>query len=120
MINEQKKNYRPISITSQVGKLLEKLIRKQIIFMAYFEDRNLLSRTQHGFRQKRSCLTNLLEALGYITDMVDKGVPVDEIFLDFKKAFDKVSHERLIHKLDSMGIKGSVLLWISDFLNYRI
>ena len=115
---DEASNYRPISITSQVGKLLEKLIRKQI--MAYFEDRNLLSRTQHGFRQKRSCLTNLLEALDYITDMVDKGVPVDEIFLDFKKAFDKVSHERLIHKLDSMGIKGSVLLWISDFLNDRI
>ena len=110
-------NYRPISITSQVGKLLEKLIRKQM--MDYFENNNLLSDSQHGFRPRRSCLTNLLEALDYITNKVDEGFPVDEIFLDFKKAFDKVSHERLLYKLANIGIKGSILLWISDFLHGR-
>ena len=80
---DEASNYRPISITSQVGKLLEKHVRKQV--MKHFTAHNLLSKDQHGFRSKKSCMTNLLESLDYITDMVDGGLPVDAIFLDFKK-----------------------------------
>ena len=110
-------NYRPISITSQVGKLLEKLIRKEM--MTYIQKNNVLSKDQHGFCKDRSCLTNLLEALDDITSMVDEGLQVDEIFLDFKKAFDKVSHERLLYKLHHAGIRGSVLAWVTSFLKMR-
>ena len=111
-------NYRPISLTSQVVKLLEKLIRKNV--MDHLLSIGALSDEQHGFREKKSCMTNVLEALEFITKAVDDGLPVDEIFLDFKKAFDKVNHELLLYKLDKMGIKGNVLSWISSFLNDRM
>ena len=107
-------NYRPISLTSQVVKLLEKLIRRKV--MDHLLKVGTLSDEQHGFREKKSCMTNVLEALEYITKAVDEGFPVDEIFLDFKKAFDKVSHELLLYKLDCMGIRGNILSWISSFL----
>ena len=96
-------NYRPISITSQIGKTLEKLIRKHI--MAHIIDNDILTEHQHGFCEGKSCLTNLIEALEDITSLIDEGLPVDEVFLDFKKAFDKVSHERLLHKIHNMGIR---------------
>ena len=110
-------NYRPISITSQVGKILEKIVRRHI--MSYVMDNQLLSDHQHGFCDKRSCMTNLIEALEEITSLIDKGIPVDEIFLDFTKAFDKVSHKKLIFKLKRIGIGGNVLLWLSSFLSDR-
>ena len=83
-------NYRPISITSQLCKLLEKLIRKQL--MDHLVDNKILSEHQHGFCNKRSCMTNLLEALDEITELVDEGMCVDELFLDFRKAYDKIYH----------------------------
>ena len=110
-------NYRPISITSQIGKTLEKVIRKSI--MAHLIANNILSDHQHGFCEGKSCLTNLIEALEDITSMVDDGMPVDGVFLDFKKAFDKVSHERLLYKLHQMGIQGTLLQWIDNFLSDR-
>ena len=110
-------NYRPISLTSQLCKLLEKIIRKHIL--AFLTENNLLSEHQHGFCEKKSCMTNLLESLEDITSMIDEGIPVDEIFMDFTKAFDKVSHERLLYKLDKIGVKGSVLRWIESFLCNR-
>ena len=110
-------NYRPISITSQVGKILEKLIRREI--MTYMQENDILSDDQHGFCKDRSCLTNLLEALEDITNMVDEGRIVDEIFLDFRKAFDKVSHERLLYKLHHVGIRDDLLAWITSFLKMR-
>ena len=61
----------------------------------------------------------VIDTLDYVTEMVDEGYPVDEIFLDFRKAFDKVSHERLLYKLEHMGVKGTILLWLSNFLNER-
>ena len=107
-------NYRPISITSQVGKLLEKVLRRKML--SHLMNNNLLSKHQHGFCNKRSCLTNLIETLDDITDMNDQGIPVDQIFLDFSKAFDKVSHKHLLFKLYHMGFEGNILLWLSNFL----
>ena len=107
-------NYRPISITSQVGKLLEKILRMKML--DHLMDNGLLSKNQHGFCNKRSCMTNLMETLDYITEMNDIGIPVDEIFLDFSKAFDKVSHKHLLNKLYYMGIDGKALQWIFNFL----
>ena len=110
-------NYRPISITSQLGKALEKIVRRNI--MDHLNEHDLLSKHQHGFCEGKSCLTNLLEALDDITSMIDDGIPVDEVFLDFKKAFDKVSHERLLFKVHQMGIEGRLLQWITSFLSDR-
>ena len=110
-------NYRPISITSQVGKILEKIVRQQMF--EFIIENDLLSPHQHGFCQGRSCMTNLLEALEDITRLVDEGIPVDELFLDFRKAFDKVSHSKLLYKLHHMGVDGNLLNWIESFLSGR-
>ena len=61
-------------------------------------------------------MTNLIETLDYITEMNDVGRPVDEVFLDFSKAFDEVSHNHLLYKLYYMGIEGKALRWLSNFL----
>ena len=110
-------NYRPISITSQMIKLLEKLVRSKLV--NHLTANGIISKDQHGFCEKKSCMTNLLETLDYVTKMVDNGFQVDEIFLDFCKAFDKVSHERLLYKLHSMGIEDKALQWVSSFLTNR-
>jgi len=92
-------NYRPICLTSQIGKLLESIIRDKMVM--HLNLRKLISKSQHGFTQKCSCLTNLLEFMEIITQHVDDGLPVDVIYLDFHKAFDKVPHARLIEKSES-------------------
>ena len=96
---------------------MEKIIRDKI--MEHLESNNLLSRHQHGFRSKRSCLTQLLEYLSEIHDALDNGKPVDAVYLDCQKAFDKVPHKRLIAKLRAYGISGKILKWIENFLSGR-
>ena len=78
-------NYRPVSLTSVVCKLLETLILVK---------HKLINTSQHGFLKARSCLTNLLCFLEEITKWVDDGSPVDVVYLDFQEAFDKVPHQR--------------------------
>ena len=63
--------------------------------------------------------TELLTALHYWTESLEKGVPVDVLYLDFSKAFDSVPHERLLLKLEAYGIQGKVLQWIRSFLSQR-
>ena len=96
---------------------MEKIIRNKIV--DHLESNHLLSKHQHGFRSNRSCLTQLLEYFTEIHDIIDKGDPVDAIYLDCKKAFDTVPHKRLIEKLKSYGIVGKVLKWIESFLKDR-
>ena len=67
----------------------------------------------------RSCLTNLLETLECWTKALDRGVGIDVIYLDYKKAFDSVPHRRLIEKLKGYGINGHLLEWITSFLTSR-
>ena len=69
------------------------------IIVAYINDYNLYSDCQHGFRKHRSCVTQLLHVVEDLSDMFDNGDPFDIIYLDFKKAFDQVSHKRLAVKL---------------------
>ena len=64
----------------------------------------------------RSCLTNLLTFFELVTNYIDKGHPVDAIYLDFSKAFDKVPHKRLIEKLKAHGITGKLCRWIEAWL----
>ena len=83
-------NYRPISLTHQVSKILEKLITKELV--SYLEKNKLLLDSQHSFRQNRSCLTNLLDFLEHAVNKLDRGDAVDVFYLDFQKAFDKVGY----------------------------
>ena len=110
-------NYRPISLTSVVCKMLETLIRDKLV--NHLEENNLLKNTQHGFRNKRSCLTNLLDFFYDILNHYDESKAVDIIYLDFQKAFDKVPHKRLMIKLKSLGIQGEVLRWVENWLSNR-
>ena len=87
------KNYRPISLTSVPGKLMERLVRDAIV--EHMTTNNLFSESQHGFLKGKSCVTQLLEYLEGITEAMDNGNDVDVIYLDFCKAFDKIPHRRL-------------------------
>ena len=81
--------------------------------------RKLINPSQHGFLKAKSCLTNLLCFLEEITKWVDDGSPVDVIYLDFRKAFYKVPHQRLILKLKSHGMGNSIINWIEQWLTDR-
>jgi hypothetical protein len=74
---------------------------------------------QYGFRSKRSCCTQLLEVINDWTEAMDSGKPMDAVYLDYRKAFDSVPHERLLNKLSAYGIRGKVLGWIRNFLTNR-
>lgn len=110
-------NYRPISLTSHICKILERIIKNELV--QFLECNKIINETQHGFRNNKSCLTNLLEFMETVTKIVDNGTPVDIIYLDFQKAFDKVPHERLMLKLKSIGVEGKLLLWIREWLKGR-
>ena len=110
-------NYRPISLTSQVGKVMEKLVKESIV--AHLNKRNLIRESQHGFMEGKSCLTNLLSSLETATSYSDQGLPVDILYLDFSKAFDKVPHQRLITKLKAHGIGDTVANWVKGWLTDR-
>ena len=110
-------NYRPVSLTSQVCKVLETVVREKIV--KHMKDNKLFSNSQHGFREGRSCLTNLLETLEQWTKIIDEGDCIDVAYLDFRKAFDLVSHQHLLYKMTKYGISGQVYGWVKAFLKDR-
>ena len=79
----------------------------------------LINTSQQGFLKARSCLTNLLCFFEESTNCVDDGSPVDVVYLDFQKAFDKVPHQRLLLKLKAHGIGNGVTNWIEKWLTRR-
>ena len=107
-------NYRPVSLTSVLCKVMEGIIRDNVI--NHLKRNKLLSDCQHGFISGRSCTTNLLATLNDWTEILDTGSPIDAVYLDFSKAFDSVPHIRLLTKLESYGVTGNTLHWIKDFL----
>ena len=110
-------NYRPVSLTSHICKLCEKIIRQRVV--NFMEDNEIFCDQQHGFRKARSCLTNLLCTLEEWTRIYDEGKPFDILYLDFRKAFDSVPFARLSYKLHNIGIRGKLNMWIEDFLRCR-
>ena len=98
-------------------KVLERIIRKQVVAFRSFRD--LLNPSQHGFREGRSCLSALLEVFDNIMQMISSEPSIDMVYLDFAKAFDKVDHGILLHKLRSMGITGKLGIWFYHFLTNR-
>jgi hypothetical protein len=108
---------RPVSLTSQICKMFESILRQTIV--EHLERNSLIKNSQHGFRRGRSCLTNLLSFLDCITHWMDDGNCVDVVYLDFAKAFDKVPHCRLLHKLHKYGIDGKIGDWIASWLTGR-
>ena len=111
-------NYRPVSLTSIVCKLMESIIKDTIV--SHLEKFKLINANQHGFVKNKSCTTNLMEAIDQLTFNLWKKTPSDVVFLDFAKAFDTVPHKRLIAKLRAYGLNEGVVKWIESFLYKRI
>ena len=110
-------NYRPVSLTSQVVKILERIFQDSLLQL--IRKNKTINCNQHGFQDRCSCITQLLECFNDWTDNVDRGLETDIIYLDFAKAFDTVPHLRLLHKLRLVGIRNKCLYWINSFLSGR-
>jgi len=110
-------NYRPISLTAILCKMMERLVRDKIV--SHLCNENLLSKKQYGFISGRSTTTQLLHYLDECTRITANGGVMDSIYLDFAKAFDTVPHRRLLGKLEAYGIRGDLYNWIKAFLSNR-
>ena len=110
-------NYRPISLTSVVCKLLEHIVASNM--MAHLDNNHILYDLQHGFRAKRSTVTQLISLYDDLVSTRLNKVQTDVIIMDFAKAFDKVCHRLLGLKLDHYGIRNQEHTWIMNFLNGR-
>ncbi|KAK4829490.1 hypothetical protein QYF61_004980 [Mycteria americana] len=110
-------SYRPVSLTSIPGKLMEQIILSAIT--RHIEDDQVIKHSQHGFRKGRSCLTNLISFYDKVTPLVGEGKAVDVVYLDFSKAFDTVSHSILLEKLAAHGSDGRTLRWVKNWLDGR-
>lgn len=110
-------NFRPISLTSTVSKAMEHVVRKQLL--QYLNLQGIISPFQFGFLAKRSTTSQLLTCINSWTKNVDRGICVDVVYLDIAKAFDTVSHSKLLFKLSACGVRDPLLSWIADFLKDR-
>ena len=110
-------SYRPVSLTSHLSKTFERIIRKSLV--NYLEANKKMNINQHGFRQERSCLSQLLEHHDNILKILEEGNNADVIYLDFSKCFDKIDIGLLCQKLKQNGISSKLGLWLHNFLTNR-
>jgi len=110
-------NYRPVSLTCILCKVMESIVRNKI--MEHFVLNKLFTNRQFCFLKGRSTVTQLLQILDDWTETLESGGRIDVIYTDFEKAFDKVLHRRLLSKLKSYKLHTSIIDWIKDFLTDR-
>ena len=109
-----RENHRPTSLTSIACKIGEKIVFDRMI--KFWREIDLINSNQFGFLRGRSTATQLLSTFNDWAKSRNLSIPTDVIFLDLAKAFDSVPHERLLLKLKSNGIDGSLLNWLRHFL----
>jgi len=108
-------HYRPVALTSHLIKVFERIVRLALVKL--LEETCQLPENQHGFREHRSTLTQLLTHWDQVIDLMEQGMTVDVIYTDFAKAFDKCESNVLLHTLRKCGVKGSFGEWIAAFLD---
>jgi len=107
-------NYRPVGLTSVLGKIMEQFILSALT--GYVKDNQGIGPSQHGFMKGRSCLANLISFYDQVTHLVDEEKAVDVVYLDFSKAFDTASHSILLEKLAAHGLDWCTLRWVKNWL----
>ena len=110
-------NYRPISVLPTFSKLLEKIVNKRLI--SFMNSHNILYPFQFGFRKGHSTEHALIHTMSEIVNTLDNGNFALSLFMDFSKAFDVVSHQILLSKLQHYGIRGISHTWFSNYLSGR-
>ena len=110
-------NYRPISVTSCLGKILERIMTNRLNL--FLEKNSLLVKEQSGFRRHRRTADNLMFLIQKISESFILGKSVCCLFFDISKAFDRVWHDGLIYKLYSLGVPIYLIKWIISFLSLR-
>ena len=110
-------NYRPVSLTSHIMKIYERIITKNIIH--HLIRNHLFNKNQNGFVPGKGTQAQLLLYYEDIYESLLEGVRIDTVFLDFARAFDKVDHEILIKKVIQHKIKGKLAIWLKEFLSNR-
>ena len=109
--------FRPISINPTPCKVLERILRETLT--RWFEQFSIIPNEQHGFVKGGSTVTQLLDCLHDWTLALGKNFETDVIYFDLTKAFDRISHEKLLKKLESYGIRGKLLAWFESYLKSR-
>ena len=110
-------NYRPVALTCTCSKILESIVAADLL--QFLSDHELISKHQHGFLKKHSTTTNLLESVNDWNLSISNWKSVVVAYVDFQRAFDSVSHPKLLHKLSSYGIQGNLLYWFASFVSNR-
>ena len=108
-------NYRGIALLPIPCKVLE----RQVPTRLYQHVSGFLYSQQHGFRKQRSCIAQLLQFVHTMAKSLDDGIHIDVIYLDMAKAFDKVPHEKLLYKLEMVGVRDPLLAWLRSYLANR-
>ena len=110
-------NYRPVSLTSHIIKLFERILRIRLV--TFIEQNDLLTKEQYGFRSGKSCMSQLLCHYEKLISILEESGNADVLYLDMSKAFDKVDMKILLKKLKALGIEGKVHQWLTSFLKNR-
>ena len=110
-------NYRPIALLSCTGKAQERVVYLHLY--KYLKTNNLLTWKNSGFKELDSAINQLIHITDKIHKALEEGKEICLVFLDVSKAFDKVWHPGLLHKLRCMGIEGPLFDWFCDYLSDR-